>query len=469
MRKIFVARSLLFVTLAGTVFLGGCFIPLPLPGTKSDSGSTKSGISVSFDSQTTSIKSTLGTLQVNFDTLQGVFTSLAMPLAQVSPAASTAMKQGYRILGSITSYGMTVAWDDITRQITRISGNGAELAFGFSGKGENKRSATVDLQASPDKTTGSATLEVNATAWNPVANVNPDNPQFWYNEFPATDSVVSLDASLKLLPKGQSDQEVKLTVGASNFQIPTGLFKGSLGCGSDDDYNQEEKQAGTQYEPTEDDEDNSGPCTSSASKIPFHLTFSGSIPRFGFDQTLDLRETGASTGEVTLSGSFSAETEKNGKQDWKGSIILTADSKDRNAGLVTFAYENTTQKFKLTGTVKPKGNGSSGAIVEGSFVTADGSKELATLSFDSDKNKYPIIKYADGSTQEIKLGPVGGYSAPPRPYPIRTPDVGAYPYPSATPNVKTYPYPGPTPNLGAYPYPTPTPNYWVAYPTPPVY
>ena len=345
-----VAQALIVSGLAVSVAIAGCTIPL-------------GGASVSKETQTASIKESVSALKGSIKSLAETTDSLrSVSAVTTNPAAVYRLSSLYRVLGSSESNGLTVNWNDSTGQLTSITGPDTHATFSFSGAGSKRRTAQATLLKSPDGTTGSGELEVEASTWNASSN-SSEGPQFWYNEMPLSTSVSYFRAKIALTPKGKAADKVELTAGAENFQT----F------------------------------DLPGMST----PVPTRVYAKGFIPKLQFDHAVDLKKAGSTQLQLTWNGQMAIDTEKNGRQDWKVLVTGTGDSNSPTASKIDFTLENTSQKFKLNGTALPKNDG--GMRVTGKFTSTEGGHELATLSFDPATDTAPVITYADGSTDMLRL------------------------------------------------------------------
>lgn len=342
-------RTLIVTGLAASVLVAGCTLPFGIAN-------------VSKETQTASIKESISSIKGTIKSLSESADSLrTVSAATTNPGAFYRIQSLYTVLGSQNNNGLTVNWDDTSKQLTSITGTDTQATFSFSGQGANRRLAKATLNQSPDGTTGSGEIEVEATTWND-SGAGAEAPQFWYNQSPANNTVTYLRAKVDLTPKGRNDQKVAITAGAENFQ-------------------------------TFDMPGMTAP-------VPTHLYAKGSIPKLAFDQTVDIKKAGSTQVEVTWNGTMAIDTEKNGRQDWTINVNAKGDSSASNASKIDFVLENTSQKFKLTGSALPKTNG---VLVTGKFTSTDGGHELATLSFDSTSDSAPVIKYADGTADYLRL------------------------------------------------------------------
>ena len=100
-----------------------------------------------------------------------------------------------------------------------------------------------------------------------------------------------------------------------------------------------------------------------------------------------------------------------GTQNWTDEITVANDAANEANSKVTFTLENTTQKFKIEGTVVPKkdASGKYGALLTGTVKSTVSGDTLGTLSMDTTAgDKFVTITYPDGSKQV--LNPTQGQS-----------------------------------------------------------
>ena len=70
----------------------------------------------------------------------------------------------YRLAGTTSEGGATISWDDATGELQSVDDGKTVATFKFTNGGK-KRSWTIDLQKSPDGTTGTMTFEITADTW----------------------------------------------------------------------------------------------------------------------------------------------------------------------------------------------------------------------------------------------------------------------------------------------------------------
>lgn len=404
MTKPYTAVKCFAVTVVvGSVALWGCF-PAPTgpqgPGKLTTSGeSSTPGAPVSRSSQISTIKDTVASLKETARLLIRDGQSLS---SAAQKSASTSGNAAFRIMGVATDrYGNVTSWDDVTRQITGFGSPTSEVSISIQGGGSNSRSVEVVVKKSPDGTTGSGGLSISADRWvsfspAPAPSATPLPYEFAYNQYPDPTRLTGGAARVSIIPQGNPDRRIEASGEASEFSQPTGVFAGF----------------GAPYSCTSGTYGPNGywipgscstPSPSQGAQLPHLVQVKVSVPRLSFDQTCRWREIGASAAEFSLNGTVTMVTDKMGSQTWAMSNTLYTDRDRMGDSHLKFDWENATQKFRLTGTARPKGSSGSptGLMVQGQFVsTVDGS-ELATLHFDSDERdargytRNPIITFKD--------------------------------------------------------------------------
>lgn len=356
-------RPLIVTGLGAAVLVGGCTLPF---------GAT--GVTVSSETQTDSLKASIGVIKENVKALNGSAQSGLKSVSAFSAANGAA--SSYRTQGDVTENGNTLVWSDATKQLTGFVGPEVNLAFDFTGKGKSHRTAKVSIQNTPDGTTGSLLLDVDAEAWSTPTQA--PRYEIWYNSLPSG-KITAASVQIALVPQGKSEQALDVTFGASKFEefeVPTiqvpGLSSYAL------------------------------LAATAKQRIPTEISWKGFLPKIAFDQKLTLKKGGSDLVTLTWSGAMTLETPKHGKQDWIVNVSGDGTLAKPLSNEVTFLFENTTQKFKYTGKMTPKTE--TMAVLTGTFVSTVDDKQLATLSFDpSAGDTAPTITYADGTTERLAL------------------------------------------------------------------
>lgn len=353
--------------LAACVGVGvlGC-TSTPPTSTPSNPATGASAVPITPATQTQAIKAAASILQADIGQLQASLVTLT-PLSSLTQSAALKQSAAYRTQGSQTasSSNTTITWDDTTKQLTGWTATDSAGTIALTGGGSNARSATVTLTKSPDGTTGSAALAIDAATWSTfVSATDSANVPFQiaYNQLPDLNSLNSVSASVTAVPKGIVAEQVSLSIAGSAFdQIP---------------------------------------IATSSLRLPTHYDVSLSVPKVAFKQALDIKKAGATQLALTLAGTVTLKSTKTGTQNWNTSLSTTVDSSTNQPAPVAFSFEDTSMKFKLVGTVQSVASNS--ATVNGQFVTSDGQTTLGTLSFDSTKGPNPVITFADGTTLTLK-------------------------------------------------------------------
>jgi|GEM_PF-6850553 len=353
-------KALVVSGLGAAVLAGGCTIPV-------------GGASVSHLSQTESLKESLATLKENVRSLgQSADSGLKSVNALKSVSA-------FQTMGTTTGDGYTLTWGD-DKQISRFHGADMDLSFAFSGQASNRRKAAVTMAKMPDGTTGSVTLEIDASSWNTPLSTAEDAYEIWYNRLP--DGTIQ-EASLKiaLKPQGKASEALDVTIGASNFQE----FEMAVPDFPEDDWSDAYRILAT-----------------TTQRIPTEIVWKGSMPKMTFDQKVTIQKGGSDQVSVTWSGPMSLETATHGRQDWTVHVSARGGTTQPVPEVVEVTLENTTQRFKLTGKLLPQNEAQ--ATFNGQFVSTVDQQVLATVKFDpSQGDKAPLITYADGSSERLNL------------------------------------------------------------------
>lgn len=351
----------LLLTASSVLLLSGC--PGLTPGSTATQGA-----------QTDSIKKTVTSLKSDIQNLKGSFTGLASSYTTIlTSLSSPAHLNAYRTLGTVSANGVTIDWDDTSKQLTRIADATNEFTFAFT-KNENTRTATFGIAKSADNTTGNCTLNVTATTWNPTdADAETPPPfEFWYNDMPDMASVTAASAKLTMVPQGLEANKMEVEVGADTL-AELGL---TVATSSENPFNPFE------------------------GKIFTHYTLKGYVPMLTFDNDVTLRKAGTSLLEVTYGGSFTTQVE--GKtESWTAAATLTTDVSKDNDGQLAFTLTNTTQGYKLAGTLQPKGDQ---VVFNAKFTPSSSDTELATIVYDPATGiVVPKITYADGTSENLVI------------------------------------------------------------------
>lgn len=335
---------------------------------------TNPGSTVTQGAQTDSIKKTVTSLKTDIQNVKGSITGLASSLQTILVSLSSpAHLNAYRTLAvtSITNNGTTIAWDDTTGQLTTISDANNEFTFGFSGKDQPARTATFAITKSADNTTGTCSLAVTGT-WSNTATESETPPPFeiWYNQMPEMASITAASGKITLVPQGLQANKMEVEAGAdtlANLDIAVAT-------------------------------NSENPINPFADKIFTHYTLKGYVPKLAFDNSLTLRKGGTSLIEITYGGSFTTEIE--GKtENWTLSATMTTDlSKEDQNGQIAYSIENTSNGYKLAGSVNAQGKT---ATFYGKFTSNTSNTELANITFDSTKDTCPLITYADGTSEKL--------------------------------------------------------------------
>ena len=93
--------------------------------------------------------------------------------ALVTDLNAATRKDVYKLLGTIQgAANSSISYDDATGELTGISDGQTTCAFAFKNEG-SKRTWTIDVQQSPDGTTGTMSFEISADVWNAAAPPQP--------------------------------------------------------------------------------------------------------------------------------------------------------------------------------------------------------------------------------------------------------------------------------------------------------
>lgn len=369
-------KAAAFVASTVTVLTAGCSVNLFAPP-------------VTKENQTAVIKGVSASLQDNIATLRATGSSLqqaaaAVPRTGLSQGAAYRTNALFQILGSSTgSDGSTVTWDDATGLISRVESANALVNFTHSGSGETRKLAAT-VSKSPDATTGDFWVEVSAGTWTPISG---QSAPYLTKDTPDFNTVSRLAGHVSVAPQGQADKKVELTLIGENWDsfTYTAPVAEQAGPGTEYDY---------------------GTASQQTIRIPHKVSAKGSVPKIGFDLTGELKRAGSSISAASLNGSFHADTEKVGRQDFVIALTLTTHDNWAPAGnaSIDFSLENTTQKFKLVvkgdkTTFQPDSNG---VVTLGKIVSTTDDSTLATITAKQGAEN-PTITYADGTTEELKL------------------------------------------------------------------
>lgn len=387
-------------------------VPIGLLGCPALQGPNKSNTTgaITPATQSQSLKTNIAALKSNIRELVATGMSLNLTGQQAGSSMKTqSLDRGIQAMlhtlaaGTFSMYGATWTWgaDD---QIASLVSPSSAMTFAFTGKGEPRRTATINVSKLPDGTYGSGQLDITSSLWvdypsfvapptvtapSPTPSGNYYSPapistdsysyynpsptpiptphplasvQIWYNQFPGMGGLQNASGKLEIVPQGEASKRIDLQAGASGFESFT------LG--------------------------------SSTIRIPTHCYLRGTLPKVALDQALDIRRAGSTQYEATLTGTITLASVA-GPQLWNENVIFSYDTSNVLATQMAFTYENVAQKYKLVGTAKPATDqyGTTGTVVEGRFISTLDNTQLATLSFDSRKGVAPIITYADGTTE----------------------------------------------------------------------